>query len=226
MWRGSTSWTAQPPSWFTLRFVLFFFYNLLHLQSSGFFSLPLLMLPECHFHPASSSSSFSSPSSSSPSAMSLHAPSTTSLSWVRSPWCQADLEGRIGGGGGGEALYSAGWCGSSLFSPPRRPSWDAASRNTLKWCLNLCGRRAVGHGRSPLSPAVGSNCQFPANSPRFSFTRANSLLVSSLSVSYPERNSLEWKLGRHGGSGGGECWPGGHSLLLHPKREEVNSIKS
>lgn len=173
------------------------------------------MLPECHFHPASSSSSFSSPSSSSPSAMPL-CPATTSLSWVRSPWCQADLEGRIGGGGG-EALYSAGWCGSSLFSPPQRPSWDAAMRNTLKWCLNLCGRRVVGHGRSPLSPAVGSNCQFPANSPRFSFTRANSLLVSSFVASYPEQNSLEWKLGRHGRSGGGGCWPGGPQSALASK---------
>lgn len=83
--------------------------------------------------------------SSSPSAMPL-CPATTSLSWVRSPWCQAGLQGRIGGGG--EALYSAGWCGSSLFPPPLRPPWNAAMRNTIEWCLNLCGPQAVGHSSS------------------------------------------------------------------------------
>lgn len=89
--------------------------------------------------------------SSSPSAVPLW-PATTSLLWVRSPWCQAGLQGRIGGsgGGGGKALYSAGWCGSSLLPPPWRPSWEAAMRDAIEWCLNRCGRQAVGHGRSAI----------------------------------------------------------------------------
>lgn len=95
--------------------------------------------------------------SSSPSTVPLCL-ATTSVSWVRSPWCQAGLQGRIGGGG--EALYSAGWCGSSLFPPPLRPSWNAAMRNTIEWCLNLCGPQAVGHSSSAI---VCSGWQQPAS---------------------------------------------------------------
>lgn len=178
------------------------------------------MLPVRLFHSVSSSSS--------PSAVPL-CPATTSLSWVRSPWCQAGLEGRIGsgGGGGGKGLYSAGWCCLSLFSPPRRPSWDAAMKNTqvVLWCSAVVWWLAK--AGPPLSPAVGSGHQF-LQTALASHLQGQILCSWAVQCQCRFLNKTVWSgSSAHTEVQGLECVDQeGHSLLLYPRREEVNSIKS